>query len=132
MVGSGAEALGLSGDVQRETFKSLLEGQLPDGQRVGTIRDGEWKHQPGTDVTFSAPKSVSILAEIAGDQRLLSAHDKAVHAALRYIEQEYIVTRNRNRSENRVEYEKPARWWPPPSSTQPVAPSTHSSILIAS
>ncbi|MEQ4700876.1 MobF family relaxase [Providencia rettgeri] len=105
-VGSGAEALGLSGDVQRETFKSLLEGQLPDGQRVGTIRDGEWKHQPGTDVTFSAPKSVSILAEIAGDQRLLSAHDKAVHAALRYIEQEYIVTRNRNRSENRVEYEK--------------------------
>ncbi|MBO2593521.1 relaxase domain-containing protein [Shewanella algae] len=105
-VGSGAEALGLSGDVQRETFKSLLEGQLPDGQRVGTIRDGEWKHQPGTDVTFSAPKSVSILAEIAGDQRLLSAHDKAVHAALRYIEQEYIVTRNRNRTENRVEYEK--------------------------
>ncbi len=105
-VGSGAEALGLSGDVQRETFKSLLEGQLPDGQRVGTIRDGEWKHQPGTDVTFSAPKSVSILAEIAGDQRLLSAHDKAVHAALRYIEQEYIVTRNRNRLENRVEYEK--------------------------
>ncbi|MEQ5393766.1 MobF family relaxase [Proteus sp. fly-1013] len=105
-VGSGAEALGLSGDVQRETFKSLLEGQLPDGQRVGTIRDGEWKHQPGTDVTFSAPKSVSILAEIAGDQRLLSAHDKAVHAALRYIEQEYIVTRNRNRFENRVEYEK--------------------------
>ncbi|HEM8280845.1 TPA: MobF family relaxase [Providencia stuartii] len=105
-VGSGAESLGLSGDVQRETFKSLLEGQLPDGQRVGTIRDGEWKHQPGTDVTFSAPKSVSILAEIAGDQRLLSAHDKAVHAALRYIEQEYIVTRNRNRSENRVEYEK--------------------------
>lgn len=105
-VGSGAEALGLSGDVQRETFKSLLEGQLPDGQRVGTIRDGEWKHQSGTDVTFSAPKSVSILAEIAGDQRLLSAHDKAVHAALRYIEQEYIVTRNRNRTENRVEYEK--------------------------
>ena len=77
-VGSGAAALGLSGDVDRETFKSLLEGALPDGQQVGTVRDGEWKHQPGTDVTFSAPKSVSVLAEVAGDQRLLNAHDKAV------------------------------------------------------
>lgn len=105
-VGSGAETLGLTGDVDRETFKSLLEGELPDGQRVGTVRDGEWKHQPGTDVTFSAPKSVSVLAEVAGDQRLLNAHDKAVQAALRYIEQEYIVTRNRNRTENTVEYEK--------------------------
>lgn len=105
-IGSGAETLGLSGDVERETFKLLLEGELPDGQRIGTVRDGEWKHQPGTDVTFSAPKSVSVLAEVAGDQRLLNAHDKAVQAALRHIEQEYIVTRNRNRTENTVEYEK--------------------------
>lgn len=105
-VGSGAAALGLSGDVDRETFKALLEGQLPDGQRLGTVRDGEWKHQPGIDLTFLAPKSVSILAEVAGDQRLLSAHDKAVQNVLRHIEQEYIVTRNRNRAENTVEYEK--------------------------
>ncbi|EGR4445519.1 conjugative relaxase [Vibrio cholerae] len=106
--GDGAETLGLSGDVDRETFKSLLEGQLPDGQKLGTVRDGEWKHQPGIDLTFLAPKSVSILSEVVGDQRLLSAHDKAVQAALRYIEQEYIVTRNRNRAENTVEYEKTA------------------------
>lgn len=105
-VGSGAETLGLSGDVDRETFKSLLDGELPGGERVGTFRGGEWKHRPGTDVTFSAPKSVSVLAEVAGDQRLLSAHDKAVQAALCHIEQEYIVTRNRNRIENTVEYEK--------------------------
>uniref|UniRef100_Q0HXX9 TrwC protein n=1 Tax=Shewanella sp. (strain MR-7) TaxID=60481 RepID=Q0HXX9_SHESR len=106
--GDGAETLGLSGDVDRETFKFLLEGQLPDGQRLGTVRDGEWKHQPGIDLTFLAPKSVSILSEVVGDQRLLSAHDKAVQVVLRYIEQEYIVTRNRNRAENTVEYEKTA------------------------
>ncbi|MGT3851424.1 MobF family relaxase [Vibrio cholerae] len=106
--GDGAETLGLSGDVDRETFKFLLEGQLPNGQRLGTVRDGEWKHQPGIDLTFLAPKSVSILSEVVGDQRLLSAHDKAVQAVLRYIEQEYIVTRNRNRAENTVEYEKTA------------------------
>lgn len=106
--GDGAETLGLSGDVDRETFKFLLEGQLPDGQRLGTVRNGEWKHQPGIDLTFLAPKSVSILSEVVGDQRLLCAHDKAVQAVLRYIEQEYIVTRNRNRAENTVEYEKTA------------------------
>lgn len=106
--GDGAETLGLSGDVDREAFKALLAGQLPDGQRLGTVREGEWKHQPGIDLTFSAPKSVSILAEVAGDQRLLEAHDEAVKATLRYIEQEYIVTRNRNRAENTVDYEKTA------------------------
>uniref|UniRef100_UPI003F5889DE MobF family relaxase n=1 Tax=Vibrio cholerae TaxID=666 RepID=UPI003F5889DE len=90
----------------RGTFKSLLEGRLPDGQQVGTFRDGEWKHQPGTDLTFSAPKSVSILAEVAGDKRLLEAHDWAVQAVLQHIESEYIVTRNRNRTQDTVEYEK--------------------------
>jgi conjugative relaxase-like TrwC/TraI family protein len=105
-VGSGAETLGLTGDVDRETFKQCLEGQLPTGERVGTVRDGEWKHQPGTDLTFSAPKSVSILAEVAGDQRLLTAHDRAVQSVLDHIEQEYIVTRNRCRATDTVEYEK--------------------------
>ncbi|EKL9959874.1 relaxase domain-containing protein [Vibrio parahaemolyticus] len=105
-IGSGSETLGLAGEVDRETFKLLLEGRLPDGQQVGTFRDGEWKHQPGTDLTFSAPKSVSILAEVAGDKRLLEAHDRAVQAVLQYIESEYIVTRNRNRTKDTVEYEK--------------------------
>lgn len=105
-IGSGSKTLGLAGEVDRETFKSLLEGRLPDGQQVGTFRDGEWKHQPGADLTFSAPKSVSILAEVAGDKRLLEAHDRAVQAVLQYIESEYIVTRNRNRTKDTVEYEK--------------------------
>ncbi|EJG2256080.1 TPA: MobF family relaxase [Vibrio parahaemolyticus] len=105
-IGSGSKTLGLAGEVDRETFKSLLEGRLPDGQQVGTFRDGEWKHQPGTDLTFSAPKSVSILAEVAGDKRLLEAHDRAVQAVLQYVESEYIVTRNRNRTKDTVEYEK--------------------------
>lgn len=105
-IGSGSKTLGLAGEVDRETFKLLLEGRLPDGQQVGTFRDGEWKHQPGIDLTFSAPKSVSILAEVAGDKRLLEAHDRAVQAVLQYIESEYIVTRNRNRTMDTVEYEK--------------------------
>jgi conjugative relaxase-like TrwC/TraI family protein len=104
--GEGAHNLGLSGEVDRTTFKMLLDGQLPDGTRVGTFREGEWNHQPGVDLTFSAPKSVSVLAEVAGDQRLMLAHDFAVRSVLQHIEREYIVTRKRSRIEKSVEYEK--------------------------
>lgn len=106
-VGSGAVSLGLTGEVDRQQFRELLEGRLPTGEQVGTVRDGEWKHQPGVDLTFSAPKTVSILAEVAGDQRLLQAHDRAVQAVLSRIEQEHIVTRVRDRAEGVIHYETP-------------------------
>jgi conjugative relaxase-like TrwC/TraI family protein len=34
------------------------------------------------DLTFSAPKSVSVQALVGGDERLLATHDKAVREAL--------------------------------------------------
>lgn len=43
-------------------------------QQLGTYRDGQLEHRPGWDVTLSAPKSVSIMAEVAGDRRLIAAH----------------------------------------------------------
>lgn len=91
--GKGAEALGLAGAVDRETFQRVLAGELPNGQELGTMRDGKWQHKPGWDLTFSAPKSVSILAEVAGDRRLIAAHEEAVRAALGYIEREAAITR---------------------------------------
>lgn len=94
--GRGAEELGLSGEVDRRTFAAGLEGQLPNGQELGTVRNGEREHRPGWDVTFSAPKSVSIMAEVAGDQRLIGAHDRAVRTALDYIERHGAATRIRD------------------------------------
>ncbi|AOR79410.1 MobF family relaxase [Novosphingobium resinovorum] len=97
--GEGAKALGLVGEVDRAAFRSGLEGQLPNGQKLGTIRNGEREHRPGWDVTFSAPKSVSIMAEVAGDRRLVGAHDKAVRTALDYIERHGAATRVREGGE---------------------------------
>ena len=74
--GSGAEELGLSGDVDRDEFRRLLDGEV-GGQQLGTVRDGQLEHRPGWDVTLSAPKSVSIMAEVAGDRRLIDAHQAA-------------------------------------------------------
>lgn len=93
--GEGAKALGLSGEVSRDTFRAMLDGKLPDGQQLGTMREGKLQHRPGWDVTLSAPKSVSIMAEVAGDRRLVAAHANAVKAALAYIERHTAATRIR-------------------------------------
>ena len=83
--GEAAEKLGLSGEVDREKFAELLEGRIA-GQQLGTTRDGKVEHRPGWDITLSAPKSVSIMAEVAGDKRLIKAHGAAVKVALAHVE----------------------------------------------
>jgi len=93
--GQGAEALGLSGDVDREQFRALLEGRI-GGQQLGTFRDGQLEHRPGWDVTLSAPKSVSIMAEVAGDRRLIEAHGQAVQTAMAHVERHMAATRIRD------------------------------------
>ena len=58
--GKGAEAMGLSGPVEPEAFRKVLEGHVPDGRRLGkTDRDGNFHHRPGIDVTLSAPEAGS-------------------------------------------------------------------------
>jgi conjugative relaxase-like TrwC/TraI family protein len=82
--GEGARALGLSGAVDRDAFSRLLEGQLPDGTELP--RRPDQKRRPGFDLTFSAPKSVSIAGLVQGDARVIDAHEKAVATALRHLE----------------------------------------------
>jgi conjugative relaxase-like TrwC/TraI family protein len=82
--GLGAEHLGLTGSVDRDAFTRLLEGELPDGTTLP--RRPDQKRRPGFDLTFSAPKSVSIAALVDGDERIIDAHSKAVDSALRYLE----------------------------------------------
>ncbi|HET6523551.1 MobF family relaxase [Sphingopyxis sp.] len=92
--GKGARELGLSGDVDRDVFRDLLDGKIGDRQ-LGTIRDGRLEHRPGWDITLSAPKSVSIMAEVAGDRRLIAAHGQAVTTALAHVEAHMAATRVR-------------------------------------
>ncbi len=93
--GKGAAALGLSGEVGRDEYGAMYKGHLPNGIKLGRMKDGEWKHYPGWDLTFAAPKSVSVMAEVVGDRRLIDAHDKAVREALAWVEAEHAVTRIR-------------------------------------
>ena len=94
--GKGAQELGLKGPVDADTFRAVLEGKVPGGSdtRLGRRgKDGEIHHRPGRDLTFSAPKSVSIAALIGDDKRIVDAHDRAVAATLAWIEKNAAETR---------------------------------------
>ena len=94
--GRGAEELGLEGPVDPDTFRAVLEGKVPDGsgRQLGKRgKDGEIHHRPGRDLTFSAPKSVSIAALVGGDDRIVEAHDRAVAATLAWVERNGAETR---------------------------------------
>jgi conjugative relaxase-like TrwC/TraI family protein len=93
-LGAGSAALGLEGPVQKDDLQAVLDGQvIGTDQLLGRIVDGERTRRSGFDLTFSAPKSVSIMAEVAGDDRLVKAHDDAVRAAVARIESDLAATR---------------------------------------
>ena len=97
--GKGAEALGLAGPVDPDTFRQILEGKVPDGPQLGRRgKDGEIHHRPGRDVTLSAPKSVSLLAMVGGNDRIVDAHDKAVGKTLVWIEEHAVRTRMQDKA----------------------------------
>ena len=103
--GKGAEALGLEGPVDPDIFKDVLAGEVPDGtgRRLGRKdRDGNVHHRPGRDVTFSAPKSVSLAALIGGDGRVVAAHDRAVRRTLAWIEANVVETRMKDLETGRM------------------------------
>ena len=103
--GRGAEALGLEGPVDPETFRAVLEGEVPDGsgRKLGRIaKDGEIHHRPGRDLTFSASKSVSLAALVGGDARIVDAHDRAVLRVLDWFERHAAETRMKDPETGRM------------------------------
>lgn len=92
-LGSSASRVGLSGAVEDEHFLQLLSIETAQPHKVLAY-----------DLTFSAPKSVSVLYGVA--DRTISpivreAHDRAVEEALGYVERHATWTR-RGRGGHRV------------------------------
>lgn len=89
--GKGAETLGLK-NFKFEDFERLCHGIDPRSDKVLV----DTSKRAGTDLTFSAPKSVSILCELLGEKNnkeIRKAHDEAVKETLKYIQDNYIQTR---------------------------------------
>lgn len=91
--GDGAKNFNLNGAFiakNNKKFKQLLDGIMPDGKKLGRTVKGERHHNPGTDLTFSAPKSFSIEMLVNADSKhkenLENAMQNAVEKTLSYIE----------------------------------------------
>src|SRR5208282_4974630 len=85
-MGLGAEDLGLEGAVDRKDFQLGLAGFVA-GEEVQNA--GAENRQMGWDLTFSAPKSVSIAwagAEAHHKHEIEQAHQMAVECAFGYLE----------------------------------------------
>ncbi|MDZ8035148.1 MobF family relaxase [Nostoc sp. DedSLP04] len=93
--GEGAVKLGLSGAVEnQQAFKNVIEGRSPNGREqlnAKVLKPDE--RRAALDCTFSAPKSVSLMALVGGDERLIAAHHQALKKVLTLMEQRYAITR---------------------------------------
>jgi conjugative relaxase-like TrwC/TraI family protein len=104
--GAQAAALGLSGEVTNDDLLALLQGLDPvSGAQLGRpfhdrhFADGRVERAvAGFDLTFSAPKSLSVLWALTQDERLVRAHDTAVAAGMRHLERYGSTTRIRTRN----------------------------------
>jgi conjugative relaxase-like TrwC/TraI family protein len=95
-LGEGTRELGLTGTVDGQALKALLNGYSPDSGESLIQGAGSPEHQPGWDLTFSSPKSVSVLwSQAEPDQRkaIQDAQAEAVRAALDYLQDAAAFTR---------------------------------------
>jgi conjugative relaxase-like TrwC/TraI family protein len=89
--------LGLGGEVRPDDLRVVLSGISPlDGSPLASSRNDPRGRVAGFDLTFSAPKSVSLLyglgtPEITAVVR--RAHDAAVTGALTYLEHHALAAR---------------------------------------
>ena len=88
-IGTASADLGLSGHVADSDLHAVLSGTDP---RTLAALGRANQRVPGFDLTFSAPKSVSLVWALSADAdvaaSVVAAHDGAVRAALEWLEAE--------------------------------------------
>ncbi|HQF93050.1 MAG TPA: MobF family relaxase [Microthrixaceae bacterium] len=99
-LGVGAERLGLDGPVAADDLRAVLAGIAPG--TGGLTPDGETlrthpRRVPGFDLTFKAPKSVSVLYAVSDDPRvqgqIIEAGEAAVRQTVQWLEREAMRVR---------------------------------------
>jgi conjugative relaxase-like TrwC/TraI family protein len=96
-LGDAARELGLSGEVEPDQLVAMLTGINPaTGEPLGLVAVHGRGPVPGFDLTFSAPKSVSLTWALGGPKaaaEVKAAHQRSVEVALDYMQREACWTR---------------------------------------
>lgn len=103
-VGSASHDLDLDGEVEASDLHAIWAGENPTtGDRLGRFPGRE---VAGFDLTFRAPKSVSLLAGLGDPDTakvVRDAHEAAVDAAMDYVEREATRSRTGKAGVNQIE-----------------------------
>jgi conjugative relaxase-like TrwC/TraI family protein len=133
-VGSLPALLGLEGKVDGEQLTAMLTGNSPvDGGPLGLRSVGGRGPVPGFDLTFSAPKSVSLTWALGGvgvGTEVAAAHRASVEAALGYLERHATFTRRGGNAEFVPGWGLLAAAYPHRSS-RAGDPQLHTHVLVA-
>jgi conjugative relaxase-like TrwC/TraI family protein len=96
-LGDGAAELGLSGEIEPDQLVAMLTGMNPaTGEPLGLRAVAGGGAVPGFDLTFSAPKSVSLSWALGGSEaaaEVKAAHQRSVEVALDYMQRHACWTR---------------------------------------
>jgi conjugative relaxase-like TrwC/TraI family protein len=107
-LGSGAEALGFSGEVSAEDFGRALLAIDENGEPL-VQNANDPNRRAGWDLTFSSPKSVSTLWA-AGDNELSDAikqaHSQVVERAMLYLQEDNGIISRRGKGGKELENSK--------------------------
>ena len=105
-IGSGTVEFSLNGEVAQDHLRRILDGSDPhDGTDLGIQRRDQRGRVAGFDLTFSAPKSVSLLYGLgppATAAAVKSAHDRAVGDGLSYLERHALFARRGHAGVERI------------------------------
>ena len=100
--GRAAEGLGLRGAIDPDHLRAVLDGRHPvSGHRLRSERATVL----GFDLTFSAPKSVSVVFALGGEEaarHVVTAHREGVEGALRYMESHALSARRGSGEEREI------------------------------
>jgi conjugative relaxase-like TrwC/TraI family protein len=93
--GRWAQGLGLSGVVEADQLRALVDGKHPLGD-VDLLAGSRPRSVLAFDLTFSAPKSASLLWALGSEpvaEVVAAAHREAVEVALRFLEERAALAR---------------------------------------
>ena len=102
-LGKAANIQELNGQISEQDFLNAYSCLDPDGNPLRKQQQYQKSsrryNRPGTDVTLSAPKSVSVAALVYENKDILDAHKAAVSATMKYAENNCIFYQTKQRGQ---------------------------------